>query len=361
MGGHPTAAVLAITLDARVSRRWLELLPRLRGRAKPHGVPIVGGDMAEGAGTVSASLTLLGKPSRRRASSPAPARVAAIGFTSRANSAGAALGAPFSRSRPASPRAHGSPATRGPRHDGCQRRPRQRPGRAHPRGELPARPPPRCRFAAAPTCAPPSTDGEDYELVFAVAARTDRAALDAAPGRAGSPAPASPASDASSPPTRSPPTPSTSPTTVATNIYAKLRAGVDNVKLRRRDSDARRRVRRRAPARRHARAPRRSRRRQDHLRPRPRPRLRYSPNHVTSPTFTIFTLHRGATNLLHLDAYRLESARQVEDLLLGRIPGSSLVPGCGVARQDRRLAAAGRTLHLDLGITRARHHTVRLR
>src|SRR4051812_4763966 len=37
---------------------------------------------------------------------------------------------------------------------------------------------------------------------------------------------------------------------------------------------------------------------------------------VTSPTFNIFTLHRGPTNLLHLDAYRLENALQVEDLLL---------------------------------------------
>ena len=27
---------------------------------------------------------------------------------------------------------------------------------------------------------------------------------------------------------------------------------------------------------------------------------------VTSPTFNIFTLHRGSTTLLHLDAYRLE-------------------------------------------------------
>ena len=37
---------------------------------------------------------------------------------------------------------------------------------------------------------------------------------------------------------------------------------------------------------------------------------------VTSPTFNIFTLHRGPTNLLHLDAYRLEHARQIDDLLL---------------------------------------------
>src|SRR5688500_20393500 len=36
---------------------------------------------------------------------------------------------------------------------------------------------------------------------------------------------------------------------------------------------------------------------------------------VTSPTFNIFTLHRGRINLLHLDAYRLERAHQVEDRL----------------------------------------------
>src|SRR6059058_1561764 len=37
---------------------------------------------------------------------------------------------------------------------------------------------------------------------------------------------------------------------------------------------------------------------------------------VTSPTFNIFTVHRGRTNLVHLDAYRLENAKQIEDLLL---------------------------------------------
>ncbi|PTY07306.1 tRNA (adenosine(37)-N6)-threonylcarbamoyltransferase complex ATPase subunit type 1 TsaE [Opitutaceae bacterium EW11] len=38
---------------------------------------------------------------------------------------------------------------------------------------------------------------------------------------------------------------------------------------------------------------------------------------VTSPTFNIFTLHRGAGRILvHLDAYRLENAQQVEDLML---------------------------------------------
>jgi tRNA threonylcarbamoyladenosine biosynthesis protein TsaE len=38
---------------------------------------------------------------------------------------------------------------------------------------------------------------------------------------------------------------------------------------------------------------------------------------VTSPTFAIYAVHRGAERtLVHLDAYRLDGARQLEDLLL---------------------------------------------
>jgi tRNA threonylcarbamoyladenosine biosynthesis protein TsaE len=38
---------------------------------------------------------------------------------------------------------------------------------------------------------------------------------------------------------------------------------------------------------------------------------------VTSPTFNIFTLYRGAgRTLVHLDAYRLENERQISDLML---------------------------------------------
>lgn len=67
MGGHPVSAVLAITLDARVSRRWLELFYRgLAAEARRHHVTIVGGDVAEAAGTVSACLTLLGVASGPR-------------------------------------------------------------------------------------------------------------------------------------------------------------------------------------------------------------------------------------------------------------------------------------------------------
>lgn len=62
MGGRPTAAVLALTLDPRVSRRWLEDFYRgLAACARQYGVPIVGGDIAQADGTLAASLTLLGQ------------------------------------------------------------------------------------------------------------------------------------------------------------------------------------------------------------------------------------------------------------------------------------------------------------
>ena len=37
---------------------------------------------------------------------------------------------------------------------------------------------------------------------------------------------------------------------------------------------------------------------------------------ITSPTYNIYTLYSGKTNLLHLDAYRLEKASQYDDLLI---------------------------------------------
>ncbi len=81
---------------------------------------------------------------------------------------------------------------------------------------------------------------------------------------------------------------------------------------------------------------------------------------VTSPTFNIFTLHRGPVTLLHLDAYRLERPEQLEDLLLEDFMVS---PWCLAVEWPERVAAwlpAG-TLHLDLGITTGERHTVRLR
>jgi len=75
MGGRPTAAVLALTLDARVSRRWLEAFYRgLAACARRYRVAIVGGDIAQAKGTVAASLTLLGRPAGKRVVTRAGAR-----------------------------------------------------------------------------------------------------------------------------------------------------------------------------------------------------------------------------------------------------------------------------------------------
>ncbi len=61
MGGRPTAAVVALLLDPKVSAGWLEEFYRgLAACARRHRVPIVGGDVAQAGGSLSASLTLLG-------------------------------------------------------------------------------------------------------------------------------------------------------------------------------------------------------------------------------------------------------------------------------------------------------------
>lgn len=67
MGGRPTVAVLAVTLDPRVSRKWLEQFYRgLAACARRHRVAIVGGDLAQADRLVAASLTLLGRPAGPR-------------------------------------------------------------------------------------------------------------------------------------------------------------------------------------------------------------------------------------------------------------------------------------------------------
>ncbi len=81
---------------------------------------------------------------------------------------------------------------------------------------------------------------------------------------------------------------------------------------------------------------------------------------VTSPTFNIFTLHRGPTILVHLDAYRLRNAREIEELLLADFLVS---PWCLAVEWPERIAdwIPANALHLDLGIAANRQHTVRLR
>lgn len=83
--------------------------------------------------------------------------------------------------------------------------------------------------------------------------------------------------------------------------------------------------------------------------------------HVTSPTFNIYTVHRGpARTLVHLDAYRLENAHQLEELLLEDFLVS---PWCLAVEWPEKVAAwlPPGALHLDLGILPDERHTIRLR
>ena len=67
-----------------------------------------------------------------------------------------------------------------------------------------------------------------------------------------------------------------------------------------------------------------------------------------------------ARNLVHLDAYRLDTAAQIEALLLEDFLNP---PWCLAVEWPEKISAwiPSDTLHLDLGITADEHHTIRLR
>lgn len=82
---------------------------------------------------------------------------------------------------------------------------------------------------------------------------------------------------------------------------------------------------------------------------------------VTSPTFNIYSVHRGTrATLVHLDAYRLERAQQIETLLLEDF---LVTPWCLAVEWPENVAAwmPANALHLDLGITPDERHTLKLR
>ncbi len=81
---------------------------------------------------------------------------------------------------------------------------------------------------------------------------------------------------------------------------------------------------------------------------------------VTSPTFNIYTLHRGLRTLVHLDAYRLETAKEIDDLLLEDF---LVTPYCLAIEWPEKIASwiPPTALHLELGITPDERHTLRLR
>lgn len=62
MGGRPRAAVVALALDSHVKLAWLEQFYRgLAAVSRRYRVPIVGGDVAHHAGGIVATLTLVGE------------------------------------------------------------------------------------------------------------------------------------------------------------------------------------------------------------------------------------------------------------------------------------------------------------
>lgn len=84
------------------------------------------------------------------------------------------------------------------------------------------------------------------------------------------------------------------------------------------------------------------------------------PEPVTSPTFTIYTLHQGGRRtLVHLDAYRLESGAQIDSLMLEDFLVSQY---CLAVEWPEKIAdwIPSEAWHLELGITADEHHTLRL-
>lgn len=82
---------------------------------------------------------------------------------------------------------------------------------------------------------------------------------------------------------------------------------------------------------------------------------------VTSPTFNIFTLHRGAgKTLVHLDAYRLDGAARLEELM---IDDFLVDPWWAVVEWPGNVAEwlPPSTINIELGIDGESRHTLRLR
>lgn len=82
---------------------------------------------------------------------------------------------------------------------------------------------------------------------------------------------------------------------------------------------------------------------------------------VTSPTFTVFNLHRaGEKTLIHLDAYRLGSEAEAEALMVEDFLRD---PWWMVVEWPERLGAAlpGNAWHLELTILPDHRHALKLR
>ena len=178
MGGRPRAAVVALALDGGVKLAWLEQFYRgLAAVSRRYGVPIVGGDIAHHRGGIVATLTLVGESSPARVVTRTGARIGDWIFVT------GALGNSLRSGH------HWKFA---PRLAEGQWLARQRAVRAMidvsdglakdlrtlaPPGAVPALDATAIPLRAAADVRIAITEGEDYELVFALAARTDREAF----------------------------------------------------------------------------------------------------------------------------------------------------------------------------------------
>lgn len=81
---------------------------------------------------------------------------------------------------------------------------------------------------------------------------------------------------------------------------------------------------------------------------------------VTSPTFNLYTVHRGHRTLVHLDAYRLENAAQADALL---IEDFLTPPWCLAVEWPDNITPwlPSPVWHLDLGILPDQRHTLKLK
>ena len=84
------------------------------------------------------------------------------------------------------------------------------------------------------------------------------------------------------------------------------------------------------------------------------------PERVASPTFAIYTVHRGGLRpLIHLDAYRLENEQQMEALLLEEYLVS---PYCLAVEWPGKISAwiPSDAWHLALSIVNGNRHRIKI-
>jgi thiamine-monophosphate kinase len=190
MGGRPRAAVIALALDETVSTRWLEQFYRgLAATARTYAVTIVGGDITRQKGGLAATLTLIGEVNGPRFLTRKGAKTGDWIFVT-----GTLGGSILGHHHRFTPRLAegawlaGRPEVRSLMDvsDGLAK---DLPALA-PMGGTPSLCPPAIPISAAArtlarrdgrtALAHALSDGEDFELLFTVAARADRAALETA-------------------------------------------------------------------------------------------------------------------------------------------------------------------------------------